>query len=187
MASFERSSDATSTRPSARARAEGLLANVSAVRIVSADDGQSNELLASLQSLFEDVVAVPGTAEGEQTGEGALRELLRALAVAREDRVVVVAADAPHPTPHLWLALTAWPEHDVVIPRSAPGTTPFCAIYRRDATLAAARDCLRMADSGTPIGATRCDALRSVVALLDVDVIEEVDLTALCGAREAGA
>ena len=75
---------------------EGRLANASAALVVG--EG-TNALAQALESLFEDVVVVAGAAAEEQPGEGALGELVRALSAAREDRVLVVAADAPHATP----------------------------------------------------------------------------------------
>ena len=55
------------------------------------------------------------------------------------------------------LALTAWPESDAVVPRDDRGDHPLCAIYRREACLAAAR---------ANLAAERL-ALRDLLSLVD--------------------
>ena len=101
-----------------------------------------------LASLCEDVVLVGGEPPADAPGrrvpdaEGprcALRGLVSALEAVRAERVLVVATDLPFVTPDLLLALVAWPEADAVVPRSPDGTHPLCALYRREAALAAAR------------------------------------------------
>ncbi len=75
-------------------------------------------------------------------GEGtrcALRGVVAALAATRAERVLVLATDLPFVTPHVLLALVAWPEADAVVPRTPDGAHPLCALYRREAVLAAAR------------------------------------------------
>ena len=160
----------------------GRLANVSAALIADTgvDEGRTQEFSQALGSLFEDVVVVAGAAADEPPGEAALGELVRALSAAREDRVLVVAADAPRPTPTLWLALTAWPQHDVVTPHPSPTAPPPCVLYRRDAVLVEARERLRAAEAGEiRIVQTRAKALQGVTASLDADVIEGEDWVAL--------
>jgi molybdopterin-guanine dinucleotide biosynthesis protein A len=159
---------------------EGLLSNVSAVLIAGANEGSSNDFALCLESLFEDVVVIPGAGTDEHSGEGALRVLVRALSAARDGRVLVVDPDAPNPTPHLWLALTAWPEHEVVSPRVPRNETAPCALYRRDAVLAAVLDRLRAAESGAiRLAEGRAEELRGVALGLDCDFIEGADLEAL--------
>jgi molybdopterin-guanine dinucleotide biosynthesis protein A len=53
--------------------------------------------------------------------------------------VLVVATDLPLLTADLVLALVAWPEADAVVPRSADGAHPLCALYARDPVLPLAR------------------------------------------------
>jgi molybdopterin-guanine dinucleotide biosynthesis protein A len=101
-----------------------------------------------LASICEDVVLVGGDpppdapgrhvpdAEGPRSG---LRGLVSALATVSAERVLVVATDLPFVTPDLLLALIAWPEADAVVPRSADGAHPLCALYHRERALAAAR------------------------------------------------
>jgi molybdopterin-guanine dinucleotide biosynthesis protein A len=69
----------------------------------------------------------------------ALRGIVSALAAASAERVLVLATDLPCVTPDLLLALVAWPEADVVVPRDAHGRHPLCALYRREPVLERAR------------------------------------------------
>lgn len=69
----------------------------------------------------------------------ALRGLVGALSAASADRVIVVATDLPFLSADLLLALTAWPERDVVVPTDAGRDHPLCAIYRREVCLPIAR------------------------------------------------
>jgi molybdopterin-guanine dinucleotide biosynthesis protein A len=101
-----------------------------------------------LASLFDDVLLVGGDPPPDAPGrrvpdpEGppcALRGLVGALAAARAGRVLVLATDLPRLGPELLLALVAWPEADVVLPRTVRGLEPLCAIWDRDAVLPRAR------------------------------------------------
>ena len=101
-----------------------------------------------LALLCEDVVLVggdpPADAPGRRAPDGdgprsALRGLVAALEATRAERVLVVATDLPLVTPDLLLALVAWPVADAVVPRTADGIHPLCALYRRESALAAAR------------------------------------------------
>jgi molybdopterin-guanine dinucleotide biosynthesis protein A len=101
-----------------------------------------------LASICEDVVLVGGDPPADAPGrrardaEGprcALRGLVSALEAVHAERVLVVATDLPFVTPDLLLALVAWPEADAVVPRSADGAHPLCALYRRESALAVAR------------------------------------------------
>jgi len=101
-----------------------------------------------LDRLFDELWLVGGEPPSEAPGrrvadaEGprcALRGLVTALEVATRDRVVVLATDLPLTTPDLLLALTAYPEHDAVVPRRDGRSHPLCAIYRREPVLAVAR------------------------------------------------
>lgn len=128
-----------------------------------------------LASLFEDVLLVGGApppgAVGRTVADGdgersALRGLIAALDAARTPRVVVVATDLVLLTPELVLALVAWPEADVVLPRSAAGIEPLCAIWRREPALKVAREQL----------AAGRFALHALVAKLDARFLEGADL-----------
>jgi molybdopterin-guanine dinucleotide biosynthesis protein A len=101
-----------------------------------------------LASICADVVLVggdpPPDAPGRRVPDAdgprcALRGLVSALDAVRAERVLVVATDLPFVTPDLLLALIAWPEADAVVPRSADGAHPLCALYRRERVLVAAR------------------------------------------------
>jgi molybdopterin-guanine dinucleotide biosynthesis protein A len=101
-----------------------------------------------LAGLFEEVLLVggdpPRDAPGRRVPDApgprcALRGAVAALEAARGERVLLVATDLPLLTPDLVLALVAWPEADAVVPRSADGPHPLCALYRREPALAAAR------------------------------------------------
>jgi molybdopterin-guanine dinucleotide biosynthesis protein A len=117
-------------------------------------------LAERLSRIFEDVMLVGGAPPPAAPGRAvpdcggprcALRGLVSALDAARTERVLVVATDVPLVAPALLLALVAWPEADAVVPRDADHAHPLCAVYRRDAVLAVARQRLaegRLALSG---------------------------------------
>jgi molybdopterin-guanine dinucleotide biosynthesis protein A len=101
-----------------------------------------------LATLFDDVLLVggsppddaPGRRVADLEGPGcALRGVVGALDAARVERVLVVATDLPLLSAELVLALLAWPEADAVVPRTADGPHPLCALYRREPALALAR------------------------------------------------
>lgn len=76
--------------------------------------------------------AAPGRRVEDPDGPAcALRGLVAALETATSERVVVIATDLPMLSDDLLLALTAWPEADVVVPSDADGDHPLCAVYRR--------------------------------------------------------
>jgi len=131
-----------------------------------------------LEALFEDVLLVGGDPPPEAPGrrvpdvEGprsALRGLVSALAAARTERVLVVSTDLPLLTADLVLGLVCHPEAEVVVPRSAKGSHPLCAVYAREAVLPAARSRLASGDL----------ALRDLVAGLDTAWLEGASLRAL--------
>ena len=131
-----------------------------------------------LALLCEDVVLVggdpPADAPGRRAPDGdgprsALRGLVAALEATRAERVLVVATDLPFVTPDLLLALIAWPEADAVVPRTADGIHPLCAVYRRERTLAAAR---------TNLAAERL-ALSALLGALATSYLEGDDLRAV--------
>jgi molybdopterin-guanine dinucleotide biosynthesis protein A len=128
-----------------------------------------------LADLFEDVLIVggdpPASARGRRVAdpEGpqcALRGIVAALAAATHERVLVVATDLPLVTPDLLLALVAWPDADAVVPRSASGRHPLCALYRREPVLAVAH--ARLADGQL--------ALRGLLDAVDSVYLDEGDL-----------
>jgi len=101
-----------------------------------------------LAELFSETLLVGGAPEQLAPGRRiadpsgprcALRGLVAALDAATSPRVLVVATDLPFLSEDLLLALTAWPESDIVVPVDAEGTHPLCAIYRRDVCLSVAR------------------------------------------------
>ncbi len=172
---------------------EGRLANVSAALLLGGASSRmgrdkshlpvaglplATRMARLLAGLFEEVLLVGGDAPEDAPGRRvadpagprcALRGLVAALAAAREERVLVVATDLPLLTPDLLLALTAWPEHDVVMPRDARGLHPLCAIYRREPVLAAARERLAAGEL----------RLRELTESLDCGLLEGPDLLAL--------
>jgi molybdopterin-guanine dinucleotide biosynthesis protein A len=128
-----------------------------------------------LAALFGEVLIVggkpPATAYGRRVAdpEGprcALRGVAGALAAASCERVLVVATDLPLLSADLLLALVAWPEADAVVPRTASGLHPLCALYRREPVLAVAR--ARLADGRL--------ALRGLLDAIDTETLEEADL-----------
>lgn len=131
-----------------------------------------------LASLFEDVLLVggdpPADAVGRRIGDGAgprcaLRGLVAALDAARAERVLVIATDLLRLGPELLLALVAWPEADVVLPRRAQRIEPLCALWHRERALALAREQLAMERL----------ALHELVARLDARFLDDADLAAI--------
>ncbi|MGI9430863.1 MAG: molybdenum cofactor guanylyltransferase [Myxococcota bacterium] len=101
-----------------------------------------------ISRLFEDVIGVgrssdasfPGRCVPDVSGPACpLRGLLGGLDAAREERVLVLGGRHVAPSPELVLALLAAPDADAVVPRSAGGVEPLCALYRRDPVRARAR------------------------------------------------
>jgi molybdopterin-guanine dinucleotide biosynthesis protein A len=97
-----------------------------------------------LAAIFEEVLLVGGAPAPEARGRRvvdrpgtacALRGLVTALHEASSERVLVLATDLPLVTPDLILALTAWPDHAAVVPRTEGRTHPLCALYRRESVL----------------------------------------------------
>ncbi len=108
----------------------------------------STRIARLLAGLFDEVILVGGDPPADAPGrrvrdvEGprcGLRGLVSALEAAGGERVLVVATDLPLVTADLLLALVAWPEADAVVPRTADGSHPLCALYRRDSVLPVAR------------------------------------------------
>jgi molybdopterin-guanine dinucleotide biosynthesis protein A len=132
-----------------------------------------------LASLFEDVLLVGGAPPELAVGRAvadppgprcALRGLVAALDAARAPRVLVVATDLPGLSAALLLALVALPEADVVLPRSAAGLEPLCALYRRESVLPVARERLAAGDLALHdlVGALRAETLEGdALAALD--------------------
>jgi molybdopterin-guanine dinucleotide biosynthesis protein A len=128
-----------------------------------------------LTELFEDALLVGGRPSDATPGRRVadlpgprcgLRGLASALAAARAERVVVVATDMPHLSAELVLGLTAYPEHDAVVPRTAEGSHPLCAIYRREPVVARARERLERGEL----------ALRGLLDAVDTAWLEGADL-----------
>ena len=101
-----------------------------------------------LSDLFAETLLVGGSPEEAAPGRRvsdppgpacALRGLIGALEAATTPRVLIVATDLPLLHEDLLLALTAWPESDIVVPSDEDGDHPLCAIYRRDVCLPIAR------------------------------------------------
>jgi len=108
----------------------------------------ATRVASRLDALCTEVVLVggdppadaPGRRVPDLPGPGcALRGVLGALEACTAERVLVLATDLPFVTADLLLALVAWPEADVVVPRDAGGIHPLCAIYRREVVAPVAR------------------------------------------------
>jgi len=137
-----------------------------------------------LETLFDEVLLVGGRAPAAAPGRAvtdvrgpqcALRGLVSALESSRCERVVVVSTDVPLVRVDLLLALTAWPEHDAVVPRRDGRRHPLCAIYRRDPVLTLARARLEAGEL----------RLGSLLDALDTDYLEGADLAAVDPDRSA--
>ncbi len=120
-------------RDKARIEVAGLAATTRLARLLSG-------ICAEVLLVGGDPPAdAPGRAVPDPEGPPcALRGLVGALRAATADSVLVLAADLVLVTPDLLLALAAWPEADAVVPRTADGVHPLCALYRREVSLAAA-------------------------------------------------
>jgi len=115
--------------------------------VALAGEAVATRLAHRLAALCEDVLLVGGDPPADAPGrrvpdvEGprcALRGLASALSAAHAERVLVLATDLPFVSEALLLALVAWPEADVVLPRDPGGPQPLCAVYRREPALRAA-------------------------------------------------
>ncbi len=179
--------------PDPRSSAPGRLANVSAALLLGgpsakfgsdkADVAFAGTSLAAhaanqLATLFEDVLIVGGPKRPSLPGRHVedpvgpqcpLRGIVAALEAARETRVLIVAVDLPLLPPDLVLALTAWPEAELVAPRRNGRIEGLCAIYSRDRVLPPAREQLH---------AKRLE-LRDLLAGLEGSFLEHDDLRAL--------
>jgi len=131
-----------------------------------------------LESIVEDVIlvggdppaAAPGRRVADPTGPAcALRGLVGGLGAAAAPRVLVLATDLPFVPADLLLALVAWPEAEAVVPWSARGPEPLCALYEREPALRVARARL---DAGEL-------ALQGVLAGLRMAKLDEAALAAL--------
>jgi molybdopterin-guanine dinucleotide biosynthesis protein A len=128
-----------------------------------------------LARICEDVLLVGGDPPPDAPGRRvpdpdgprcALRGLVGALASTRAERVLVVATDLPLLTADLLLALVAFPQADVVLPRGPAGPEPLCALWRREPALAAARARLAAGELSA----------QALVAALDAGWLEAADL-----------
>lgn len=166
------------------------LATVSAALLLGGGPPASDpaRLAGALARLFEDVMWVGGEPPPGAAGRGvpdvegpacALRGLVSALASARSERVLVLDGRLRDPAPELLLALVAWPEADLVRPRTPDGAQPLCAIYRRARVLELAR--ARLAE-----GRLALHELASALETAELDPAElarlDLDVSAL--ARE---
>lgn len=147
-------------------------------RVELAGVAAATRLARLLEAICQEVLLVGGDPPPDAPGrrvadpEGptcALRGLVGGLRAARAERVLVVATDLVLVTPDLLLALTAWPEADVVAPRSADGVHPLCALYRREGALAAASARLARGEL----------KLQGLLDALDTSYLEADDLRAV--------
>jgi len=108
----------------------------------------ATRIARELHPLFEDLLLVgddppadaPGRRVADRPGpECALRGVVTALEAAKGEQVLVVSSRLPLLTPELVLALIAWPEADLVLPRTRDGAQPGCALYRRSTALSVAQ------------------------------------------------
>ena len=113
--------------------------------------------LSELSRLTDDILYVGPTPEGERASwarggasirvvpdrvqnRGPLGGLDAALAAARDSEVAVVACDMPFVTaPFLAFLVSLAANYDIVVPRTARGYHPLCAVYARACDTAVAR------------------------------------------------
>ena len=138
----------------------------------------STRIARLLAGLFDEVMLVGGDPPADAPGrrvrdvEGTrcgLRGLVSALDAAGGERVLVVATDLPLVSADLLLALVAWPEADAVVPRTADGSHPLCALYRRDPVLPLARE--RLAAGSLE--------LRGLLGEIDTRFLDEAEMERL--------
>lgn len=147
--------------------------------LVDGDTARAQPVARILSRLFVEVLWVggeppegaPGVRVPADLGgpRSALGGLIAALDASSAERVLVAAAESPLLTPDLALALTAWPEREVVVPVTSAGPQPLCALYARDPARARARE-------QHARGATAIDEL---VEALDVDYVSSAELGVL--------
>jgi molybdopterin-guanine dinucleotide biosynthesis protein A len=139
----------------------------------------STLLSGLLAEIFEEVLLVGGAPTPEARGRRvadqpgtacALRGLVTALHEASSERVLLLATDLPLVTPDLILALTAWPEHDAVVPRHEDRSHPLCALYRREPVLEIARQ--RLADGALRLGGLLDEVETSFLESPDLQVVD---------------
>lgn len=168
------------------------LANISAVLLLEtaadskpgaraprSEPAEVARLSSLLGTIFQDVLVLgdekPAAGLSDVTASLAgvasrsVEALVIALNAAREGRVLLLSQGASRVTADLLLALTAWPEQDVVVPREAGRVWHSCALYRRREVLAAIRG--RSLEAGLGV--------ESLVAELDCGFIEGDDLAVL--------
>jgi molybdopterin-guanine dinucleotide biosynthesis protein A len=138
----------------------------------------ATRLAQQLARLFEEVWLVGGDPPGDAPGcripdppgpACALRGVVGALAAATSERVLVLATDLPLVSDALLLALVALPEADAVVPRTGPGRHALCGLFRRERTLALARERLAAGEL----------ALHGLLAALDTRWLEGAELARL--------
>ncbi len=169
---------------------EGRLANVSGVVLTGGASSRMGRDKAHLEwrgetfstrtahllaGLLSETLLVGG--EPEATAPGlrvphppgpacALRGLVGALEAATSQRVVIVATDLPFLHEDLLLALTAWPESDIVVPSDDEGDHPLCAIYLREVCLPIAKAHLESDEL----------SIQGLLAAVDTDRVTLADL-----------
>jgi molybdopterin-guanine dinucleotide biosynthesis protein A len=126
---------------------EGQLRNVDAILVAVTDPADANPLAERLATLCTEVLLVGDGFREDTVGRRVTAEdrddplalVAAGLRAATAERVLVVAADVPPNETLLLLALLAWPEADVVLPRTSDDRRhALCAVYRREAALLAA-------------------------------------------------
>lgn len=111
---------------------------------------------------------------------GAMRGVASSLAAATGPLVCIVACDMPFVSPDLVLGLARRVEAeelDVCVPRTSMGLEPLCAVWRRDACLAAAKELL----------AEGRERIRLLLEQVRAGYLGEDEIVALAGGLECFA
>lgn len=111
---------------------------------------------------------------------GAMRGVASSLAAAAKPLVCIVACDMPFVSPDLVLGLARRVEAeglDVCVPRTSMGLEPLCAVWRRDACLAAAKELL----------AEGRERIRLLLEQVRAGYLGEDEIVALAGGLECFA
>ncbi|MFK7895010.1 MAG: hypothetical protein AB8G23_04190 [Myxococcota bacterium] len=125
-----------------------LLSDVGGGGSIDALRGNTVAVAECFDSLFEQTLLVGGAPPSDWPGdrvadprgaEGELHSMVSAWEAATAERVLIADAEAAGACADLLLALTAWPERDLVVVTEGGDETALCSLYRTSGCLALAQ------------------------------------------------